>query len=93
MHILLIILYLVSLQCFWLVIRNKAHHFSKAIERPYTEEDRPWCQVWRLPVAEDVLVKFSSNIPDWLDSDDDSIFEPYDPDNHGSFKEKGGGLG
>ena len=26
-------------------------------------------------------------------SDDDSIFEPYDPDNHGSFKEKGGGLG
>ena len=60
-------------------------------KRPYTEEDRPWCEVWRLPVAEDVLVKFSSNIPDWLDSDDDSIFEPYDPDNHGSFKEKGGG--
>ena len=49
-------------------------------KRPYTEEDRPWCQVWRLPVAEDVLVKFSSNIPDWLDSDDDRIFEPYDPD-------------
>ena len=62
-------------------------------KRPYTEEDRPWCQVWRLPVAEDVLVKFSSNIPDRLDSDDDSIFEPYDPDNHGSFKEEAGGLG